>query len=503
MTLRHAIHQEQYWEIPPRCPLISCSKQYNTLPEMIDHLETCPELTPHRRPRYLCPKCLKERHVPGMGYRLDLKNMGKSIKKCIDDALDFSSPDGSTTMSDRSSMFGGSDVSMSGKTREELEKAPTIATHGVQELQAQYPFDVSPQNCSHLVDFDGQNGPLYDYSSFVPQNLSLSIPGKDESFPGNYVQTSPDGPFATSASTLMSSVQSANSEQTSRSSYGGSTLVEGTSPSSGYFFGPDTFNSPPYECSQNTPMSTYPQISEGLPSSYVGFSQGEGAAYIIGQDNCNMSGYPGGMEIYSPSFDAPNDSRELFQGQALSYSVGVPCSVPESSLVQPTANMHESKCPVTVVSSQPTNCTSTVGDDSGQNTLPNGLTNLVRCTCGTDIPGVGCESKEHHCNICKWTPDDKTKIKRDPQKMQQAVRKHIKRNHHTKNFICEFCGITIHKRFDNMRDHVRRKHSDQSAYPDSKTKRRQSEGSSYGTTQTPQQKRMKSKQGYITPEYSP
>ncbi|ROV96305.1 hypothetical protein VMCG_07668 [Cytospora schulzeri] len=427
-----------------------------------------------------------------MGNRLDLKIMGKSLKKCIDEIFDFSSPDESTTQSLRSSMSDNSDESMSGEPSEKLEGAPSTPTPGFSELQAHPPL----QDGNFLVDFHGQNGSLPD--CLLSQNLKVAIPRINATCLGYYPQTSPNGSFATSDSTLASSVYSANSEQTSLSSFGGSTFCESMSPSSGYNFSPDAVLSPTYERSQITPMPEYPQLPNEFSSSYTNFSQGDAVAYVTRQANCNMIGFSGGMETYSPTYspsyspssNAPIGGREPFEGPVPSYSPDVPHFVSRDCLVNPT--FQESRHAVEVAGSQPTD------NSSSFNSVKNWPANNVTGISGTDSSPTGHDSQSYQCNDCPWKPEEKG---RTAQRLRQALRKHIKRNHQTEDFQCSICPTIIQKRADNMKDHVRRKHPEQfpHMYPGSDSKRRQSEVSS---SETPK-KRVRSTQGYISPAYSP
>lgn len=480
--LRRAIHQEQYWETSWRCPIIRCLKQHDSLREMMDHLENCPEFTSQTRPMYLCPDCKMGHHVPGC--YLNLKTMGKSLKRRMDC---FSSPEESTSMQRHYSMLANASDSMFGETSEDLEGIPNMATTEIAELQAQLPSSQSPlQYPSYFVNPDDQNGS--PSGCLLPRNLAVSIPRQDQPFPGHFAQTSPDGSFATSATTLMSPVLSANSEQTSMSFWDGSTLCQCMSPSSGSLFSGEKGYSPTYDCNQAMSMSVYPQILTELPSSCSGFAQADSVAYATAQDDCNMSGLTGCMETYSPSYslssDAPNDGRELLEVPPLSYSPDVPYFASQDSSV--ICAPHERRFAVEADGSQP-------ADDA----IGKWPSNNFDGTFAADLSPKQDDSQGLYCTICGWKPE--TLKDRPIQKRKQAVQKHIKRNHKTENFTCEICKITIKKRRDNLKDHVKRKHPDRfpDLYPGCEAKRGHGKGPSFGIRKLPHQKRLRSKQWCI------
>lgn len=476
--LRRAIHQEQYWETSWRCPILRCLKQHNSLGEMMDHLETCPEFTSQSRPMYLCPECNMAHHVPGCC--LNLKTMGNSLKRRMDF---FSSPDGSTTMQRHYSMLANANDSIFG---EDLEGIPNMATTEIAELQAQYPSSPLPlQYPNYFVNHDDQNGS--QSGCLLPRGLAVSIPRQNQPFSGHFAQTSPDGSFATSATTLMSSVHSANSEQTSMSFPDGSTLCQCMSPSSVSFFSNEKGYSPTYDYSHATSMPVYHQISTELPSSCSGFAQAEAVAYATGQDDCNMSGLAGCMETYSPSYslssDAPNDGRELIE-VSTPISPDVPRFASQDSPV--ICAPHESRFAVEANDSQP-------ADDA----IGKWPSNNFNGTCAADPSPKKEDSQGLYCTYCGWFPEKQKG--RTVQKRQQAVQKHVKRNHKTEDFTCEICNMTIKKRRDNLKDHVKRKHPDQfpDIYPGCEAKRGQGKGPSFGIRKLSQQKRLRSKQCFI------
>ncbi|ROV96409.1 hypothetical protein VSDG_05406 [Cytospora chrysosperma] len=361
-----------------------------------------------------------------------------------------------------------------------------MATTGIAELQAQYPSSSSPlQYPSYLVNLDDQHGS--PSGCLLPPNLAVSIPRQDQPFSSHFAQTSPDGSFATSATTLKSSVQSANSEQTSMSFFDGLTLCQCMSPSSGSLFSTDKGYSPTYECNQAMSMPMYPQISTELPSSCSGFAQADSVAYATTQDDCNMSGLTGCMETYSPSYslssDAPNEGRELLEVPPLSFSPDVPRFASQDSPI--LCAPHESRFAVEADGSQP-------ADDA----VGKWPSNNFDGTFAADPSPKKEDSQGLYCTTCGWEPE--TQKGRPIQKRKQAVQKHIKRNHKTGNFTCEICKITIKNRRDNLKDHVKRKHPDQfpDLYPGCEAKRGHGKVPSFGIRKLPHQKRLRSKQWY-------
>ncbi|POS80547.1 hypothetical protein DHEL01_v201048 [Diaporthe helianthi] len=73
------------------------------------------------------------------------------------------------------------------------------------------------------------------------------------------------------------------------------------------------------------------------------------------------------------------------------------------------------------------------------------------------------------CPECGWSPDPKAG-RRSLAKLMQAVEKHFKRNHRSKNHRCPACSQVFRNRPDNVKPHVRRSHPEvfRSVYPQRK-----------------------------------
>lgn len=69
------------------------------------------------------------------------------------------------------------------------------------------------------------------------------------------------------------------------------------------------------------------------------------------------------------------------------------------------------------------------------------------------------------CRECGWVPD--MGANRSFMKLRQAVEKHFKRNHQSKDHQCKVCKQTFRNRPDNVKPHVKRKHPEMLAklYP--------------------------------------
>lgn len=441
-------------------------------------------------------------HVPGN--LVDLQTMGTCWKKYISDTIASSGPQKSGIMLRHPSMHDASDGFMAGETSEQSEGVITLTTLGIQESQDPYDDLVYFQDGNYLADFDGQFGS--PSNCLPPQNLSLSIPSKGEDYPIDCLQTSLGGPFVTSDSTWMAPVYSANSEKESLSpfSLGGSTFNERLSPSSSFSFSFNTGFHSGHEPSQTTPLSACPETPSEFYQSYTEYAKGEVSVYNTGHGNCSMSVYPTGMEICSPISCEPTDGGEQFNGQPLSYSPSAHEFVPQNPPIEQfRSNMHESECPMGVVSSQPAEYPSAMSDESDQDIIGNGLTDLVNGIGTNEIPRPGPNSQTPCCIECGWYPADTGK--RTPQKMRQAVQKHYKRNHQSQVYNCEFCPTKIRNRRDNMKDHVRKKHPVEflRKYPGSQMKRRHSLSLPYVTPAMARKGSMGANQGYTGTGSSP
>lgn len=387
------------------CLVQFCNKEFENFQDMIGHLDNkCPQFKPSARQyTYTCPACGQDIQVSDIGY--GKKTLGK-IKKSIEDIWSHSN-------------VLGRPLSATSSHTLATQVSPASVEDGPFEIYDQDFCLVSPKENS-------RNVPIY------PINTKISPISTYGAFPSDICPSS-----LTSSSPSWSAPYSAISQCFSP---GTSLLTQPTEPSSAVVLTP----------ASNLGASNIPQCWSNTQLPH-GLGQAASLNYDthfadISADNLNLIHAVTPMDDITPSLlmDSNGFQAQLqaelqgqFQGDFQKLLHDYWSQRGEFSQYSPMDSPKDDGFFMEVA-----------GSDAPTSPGPSSSTT-------SEAPLSPAHSSTPECKQCEWKPEAGV---RSMKRMKQAVQKHIKRNHESRDYKCPVCDQPFKNRPDNVKPHVFRKH---------------------------------------------
>ena len=409
-----------------KCLLPGCDGRFSTFDDAITHLDVCEHLKATTR-QYSCPCCQADVRVPPISHGNKIR---LNFKKSLETILGRSSSAGSSPVA--------SPILDAGSSQERYQAAPMPNAPDLIKSSTHAPSSLVQHNRNVFID------------PIITQSLSekIYVASSNDSFPSSTTTNSPYGSgfYSPDSAQGPSSASSMSQPALSPSQFSWLELPCRDDPNL-------------FLCASNTQSPCNVQHFGGFPYQSTSF---ELPVHAFSPDITNMQLDGENMEammtyplLGSNTNINHDDVGNFFQEQGQWVHQESHMFVAELPV-----DLSQERYPILELASgadiSPDLLSPTSTDISRADTLVGSEGNLSPTTT---------DSQSFKCRECPWVPD--MKGNRSLMKLKQAVEKHFKRNHRSKDYHCPVCNQSFRNRPDNVKPHVVRKHPDMLAklYP--------------------------------------